>query len=254
METLGIYIATAFITFTVTNIDDFGMLLIYFARAKSNQNMTTFNVYLGQFIGFTIICLLSMLGILLELFISAKYLALLGFVPLFIGLKGVYSLYYEKSEEEGTQSDYDYKLLKKTDEEGLEHSKEEEPFLKRICSNTLKVILNPQALEVALVTIGNGGDNISIYMPLFATSSFEMTIVTIIVFYLLLFVWLLFTSNIVGIKVVLEFLEKYQKYLIPIVFIGLGFYILSDSILYDMIFGANSIQGSKVGFIINDDI
>ena len=33
-------LVTAFLTFTVTNIDDFGILLIYFARAKSNQNMT----------------------------------------------------------------------------------------------------------------------------------------------------------------------------------------------------------------------
>jgi cadmium resistance protein CadD (predicted permease) len=254
METIGLYIATAFITFTVTNIDDFGMLLIYFARAKANQNMTTFNVYLGQFIGFTIICLLSMLGIILELFISAKYLALLGFVALFIGLKGIFHLFNEQKDDTKTQSEFDYKLLKKSDDEGLEHDKDEESFLKNISSNTLKVILNPQAFEVALVTIGNGGDNISIYMPLFATSSFEMTVVTIVVFYLLLLLWLIFTSNIVGIKFVLEFLEKYQKYLIPIVFIALGFYILSDSILYDMIFGVSINQGNKIGFKLSDDI
>jgi cadmium resistance protein CadD (predicted permease) len=228
-------IITAFFTFTVTNIDDFGIILIYFARAKSNQNMTKGNVYLGQFIGFTIICLISMLGMVLGLFISQKYLSLLGLVPLFIGLKNLFKLFKQKTDDDDVDEkhfEHDYKLVKNEDTTGEENIKEES-LLTNLSSNFLKSILNSQALEVALVTIANGGDNISIYMPLFSTSSWEMLIITFVVFYLLLFIFLILTSNIVGIKIVAELLEKYEKYLIPIVFIGLGFYILSDSVMFD---------------------
>jgi len=229
-------LVTAFLTFTVTNIDDFGILLIYFARANSNQNMTKGNVYLGQFIGFTIICLLSMLGIVLGLFISQKYLSLLGLVPLFIGLKALLKLFKqnEDGEEDKKHLEHDYKLLKNEETTG-EENKVEESLLINLSSNLLKSILNSQALEVALVSIANGGDNVSIYMPLFSTSSWEILITTLLVFYLLLFICLILTSNIVGIQIVTEFLEKYEKYLIPIVFIGLGFYILSDSVMFDLI-------------------
>jgi len=236
--TLGLTILTAFLTFIVTNIDDFGLLLVYFARAKSYKNMTSFNVYLGQFIGFTIICLLSMLGMVLGFFISKKYLALLGFIPLFIGLKEIYSLLFGKTGNEEENKDYEYKMLENVEEKPLydnDTSKNGYSSLANLPSSFLKCILNTQALEVALVTIANGGDNIAIYMPLFATSSLFNLFITLLVFYVLLLIWLVLASNIVGIKCVLEFLENNQRYLIPVVFISLGVYILSESVLLDLL-------------------
>ena len=95
---VGLTIATAIVTFSVTNIDDFCLLIVYFAEVKSSNTDTNWNVCLGQSLGFTIILCISMLGIVLGSFIPGEYVSLIGFVPILVGLKGFYELLKEKYE------------------------------------------------------------------------------------------------------------------------------------------------------------
>lgn len=46
-----------------------------------------------------------------------------------------------------------------------------------------KMCLTPQTLEVCAVTIANGGENVSVNLPLFACDSTSDNIVTIVIFY-----------------------------------------------------------------------
>ena len=91
----------AALAFFSTTVDDFAVLLIFFAReyVKTNDiyhpetSLAMINITLGQLIGFTIIVGVSLaIGIGLGQVVEEKYLALIGFVPILIGLFKVYEL------------------------------------------------------------------------------------------------------------------------------------------------------------------
>jgi cadmium resistance protein CadD (predicted permease) len=79
---------------------------------------------------------------------------------------------------------------------------------------------------VATVTFANGADNIGIYTPLFAVSDVRRLIVLIGVLYILLAGWCLLAHQIHRQQVVAKAVKTYGHWLVPIVLIGLGVYIL----------------------------
>ena len=91
----------AALAFFSTTVDDFAVLLIFFAReyVKTNDiyhpetSLAMINITLGQLIGFTIIVGVSLaIGIGLGQVVEEKYLALIGFLPILIGLFKIYEL------------------------------------------------------------------------------------------------------------------------------------------------------------------
>jgi cadmium resistance protein CadD (predicted permease) len=52
--------------------------------------------------------------------------------------------------------------------------------------STLASFLSPQTYKVAAITFANGGDNIGIYVPLFASSDFTGLIVILSVSFVLI--------------------------------------------------------------------
>jgi cadmium resistance protein CadD (predicted permease) len=84
-------------------------------------------------------------------------------------------------------------------------------------------------LGVAGITIANGGDNIAIYTPVFRTVSTTDALVTIAVFLVLLALWCLLARAVGTNEKVTEALEKVEHWLVPMVFIGLGVFILIES-------------------------
>ena len=91
----------AALAFFSTTVDDFAVLLIFFAReyVKTNDiyhpetSLAMINITLGQLIGFTIIVGISLaVGIGLGQVVEEKYLALIGFLPILIGLFKIYEL------------------------------------------------------------------------------------------------------------------------------------------------------------------
>ena len=70
---------------------------------------------------------------------------------------------------------------------------------------------------------------ISLYTPVFRTNPVTDTIVTIIVFLVLVAEWCLVARFVGTSKAVTEALEKIEHWLVPAVFIGLGLYILIES-------------------------
>jgi len=80
--------------------------------------------------------------------------------------------------------------------------------------------------DVAFVTFANGGDNIGVYAPLFAISNAAQLIELLTVFYLLLAVWCVLGYLIPRHQAVAGALRRWGRWTLPLILIGLGFYIL----------------------------
>jgi cadmium resistance protein CadD (predicted permease) len=78
-SSLGLLIANAVVAFAGTNLDDLFVLVVYFSR---RPEFSTCQVVAGQVLGFSFICALSLLGLLLGLFVPSNFIGLLGFVPI----------------------------------------------------------------------------------------------------------------------------------------------------------------------------
>jgi cadmium resistance protein CadD (predicted permease) len=88
---------------------------------------------------------------------------------------------------------------------------------------------------VTAVTVANGGDNIGIYIPLFASTGLTGFGVTIGVFYLMVGVWCLFAYWLTRHRKIAALLEKYGEKITPWVLIMLGIHILLDGESYRLL-------------------
>jgi cadmium resistance protein CadD (predicted permease) len=82
---------------------------------------------------------------------------------------------------------------------------------------------------VAAVTIANGGDNIGIYVPLFASSNLGRLLVMLGIFLLLIGVWCYATYKLTCQPAIAQILARYGNNLAPFVLIGLGVFIVLES-------------------------
>jgi cadmium resistance protein CadD (predicted permease) len=89
--------------------------------------------------------------------------------------------------------------------------------------------ISPQAYSVAAVTFANGGDNIGIYMPLFASCTWQTLVIIVSVFFSLVGVWCFAAYKLTQVPAIAHHLTRYGNYLVPFVLISLGMLILIDS-------------------------
>jgi len=82
-------------------------------------------------------------------------------------------------------------------------------------------------LDVATVTFVNGADNIGIYTPLFAISDATHVVVLVAVLYVLLAAWCVAAYVIHRQKAVAYTLQRWGHWIVPLVLIALGIYVLS---------------------------
>ncbi|MFD1716158.1 cadmium resistance transporter [Amnibacterium flavum] len=188
-------IAAAIGLFAATNIDDIVVLTVLFL-ASTRGSLPGWKVVAGQYLGFATLVAISVVAAAGLTIIPDEWVGLLGLIPLAIGLYGLIRTLRRR----GDDDDDDESSISAV---GL--------------------------LGVAGITIANGADNISLYTPVFRTSPIADTVVTIIVFFLLVAVWCL-VARVVGTnKTVTELLERVEHWLVPAVFIGLGLFILIES-------------------------
>src|SRR5215469_3709271 len=75
-------LASSVTTFTATNIDDFLLLTLFFARRTPARRIVA-----GQYLGFSAIILLSLIGVVAALAIPHRWNRALGLLPLALGIK-----------------------------------------------------------------------------------------------------------------------------------------------------------------------
>ena len=114
----------------------------------------------------------------------------------------------------------------------LAADEESDSCLAKAFSFVFSHMLHRESLEVAILTIAHGGDNIAIYLPLFATADAVTISATLVTFYGMLTIWLVTTYSCVGGKKIAHVLSTNGRLVVPFLIIGVGLYILSNSILF----------------------
>ncbi|WP_159637051.1 cadmium resistance transporter [Erysipelothrix anatis] len=192
-------IFTGIMTYIATSIDYIVLLIILFAQQR--QTGKKYQIILGTYIGMAILIGISLAGSMGVSLLPDEYIGLLGLIPLVLGIKV---------------------LLQKEDNDSDNDEEISQEYL---------------VISTASLLLAAGADNIGVYIPLFATSSISSTTVIIIV-YIVLTAFLLFVCDKVStIEGISETVEKYEKIIVPIVFIILGIYIMIDGNIIQLILG-----------------
>ncbi|HEY9894184.1 MAG TPA: cadmium resistance transporter [Candidatus Sericytochromatia bacterium] len=200
--------------FTATNIDDIVILMVFFSRIS--PTFRPHHVVVGQYLGFLLLLLASLPGFLGGLIIPPVWLGLLGFLPIAIGIHQLFA---------GEADATDVQTV--TEENSAKNG-----WLGRSRS-----FLNipPQTYQVAAVTVANGGDNISIYVPLFANSTLAAMGVILSVFLVMVAVWCGIAYYLTRHAAIAHYLTHYGHRVVPFVLIGLGIFILLESRVYQLL-------------------
>ena len=200
MSGLVTTIPTGATAFCATNLDDILVLLVFFSQV--NDSFRCRHIVVGQYLGFTILVLASLPGFFGSLILPRPWVGLLGIVPIVIGIT---------------------RLL----EEQTDDLEEDEP--ETTSESSFLSFLSPQTYGVAAVTFANGGDNIGIYVPLFAHATWSSLLVIVGEFFLLVGIWCYVAYKLTQTKAIADLLTNYGNNLIPFVLISLGVLILIDS-------------------------
>jgi cadmium resistance protein CadD (predicted permease) len=156
----------------------------------SDRSFPRRHVFAGQILGMAAIVAISLATASAALAISPAHIGLLGVAPIVIGIG---------------------KLLRlgKTDEE-------EQPAAVGV-------------VQVAAITIVNGGDNIAAYTPIFATQTPQEIIATVAIFAALTILWCFAAWWLVRHTILGKPLRRYGHVILPFILIGLGLLILYRS-------------------------
>lgn len=82
----GKAIGVACSTFAVTHIDDIFVLVTFFAKAATSNVMTPLKITIGQYVGFTVIMTISMIGFAVALVLPSEPIGFLGLLLLLLGV------------------------------------------------------------------------------------------------------------------------------------------------------------------------
>lgn len=190
---------SAIAVFVSTSIDYLVILTIVFAQTRSRRGVT--HVTLGLYLGTAILVISSLLAAYVLHFIPEEWIiGLLGLIPIALGI-------YVAVRKEDDDEDEEDELA-----ERFEQTRENRLFW-----------------TMTLITIASGGDNIGVYIPYFASLDASGIISAILTFIVLSAILCLIGYKIAGIRLISETLERYERIIVPIVYIGLGIWILLEN-------------------------
>lgn len=187
---------TAIAVYISTSIDYLFILLIIFSQSYTKKGVR--QIYWGQYLGTGILVAVSLFAAYVLNFIPQDWvIGLLGLIPIYLGVR--VALVGEEEEED-------------------------EVVEKLETRDTSRLFWT-----VALITIASGGDNLGIYIPYFAALSALEIGVALVVFAISIALLCYISYRLAKVSFVSETLEKYERIIVPVVFIGLGLYIMAES-------------------------
>ena len=177
--------------FISTDLDDILVLLGFFADSRFRIRQ----IVAGQFIGIAILYAVSVVGSWVSLIMPPALVGLLGLVPITMGLKSAWELWISSDPSEQV-------------------------------SNRGSAAGRTNIAAVVAMTVANGGDNVSVYIPLFAMRSGPDIALMGVVFAAMTALWhylayWLTRHRTLGVPV-----RRYTRLLMPFVFVTLGVLIL----------------------------
>ena len=174
--------------FAVTNVDDLVILALFFGRAAGDRGAAA-RVVAGQYLGFAAILGVSVVGALGVGLLPETVIPYFGLLPLLLGIRAAW-LAWRDTEDEAPAG--------------------------------------VGVLAVAAVTLANGGDNIGVYVPVFATAGTGGLAVFVVVFLALVAVWCAAGRFFATRPVVARALARWGHIVLPVVLVGIGVVILVE--------------------------
>lgn len=180
--------------FVATNIDDTFVLILLF----SIPSLLTRNVIIGQFLGIVLLVVISSSAALLALAIPAFVIGLMGFIPIIIGIKRLTNLRGKPETIQAMKKEY------------------------------------LSFLSVTAITISNGGDDIGVFIPLFAKYNTVAEVsVLISIFLIMTGIWCIVTFYFIRHPFVASRINVLSNTVTPFVLTGIGVYIIIDSFFFN---------------------
>jgi len=201
-------IAPGITAFAATNIDDIIILMLFFSQVNSSFRRR--HIIVGQYLGFTALLIASLPGYFAGLIISKAWIGILGLVPIAIGIKSLFERDKNDSEIQTVSSQF----------QSVDPNKPTSIFA---------TLIDSQTYNVAAVTIANGGDNIGIYVPLFASSNLPSLSAILIVFLILVGIWCYIAYRLTRQRNIAKVLTRYGSAFTPFILIGLGIFIVLEN-------------------------
>lgn len=197
------------VAFVATHIDDFFLLALLFAQAQIQPSWKPWHIWLGGYMGLAGLIVISSLGYLGGLLLPPPVIGLLGLIPIAVGC---------------------WRLWRPEDEEGIEKELEElQEHPPQKTWITSLPFLAPPVLMSMILTFANGGDNISLYVPLFASSSPLQLAFFCLIFFLMKGLWFAIAQRLAMQPAVVKVLTERGERWVPWILIGLGVWILFEN-------------------------
>jgi cadmium resistance protein CadD (predicted permease) len=181
---------TAVVLFATTNVDDVVVLTVLSISSRAEGRPRPWQIWSGQYAGFAVLIAVSLAAAAGLAVVPLRWLWPLGLLPLGLGLaKLVTAIRARRSGQRASPA---------------------------VVTGLTGVIG---------ITIVNGGDNLSVYVPVFRTSSVAAIAIIVAVFMLGVGVYCLASTRMAAHRAVIQAVQRWGQWAIPVVFIALGFYI-----------------------------
>jgi cadmium resistance protein CadD (predicted permease) len=197
-ESLLALVGLAGVLFISTNIDDVALIVAFLANPK----FRTREVVAGQLAGIGLLYAASVAASRVSLALAPEHVAWLGLVPIAIGLKEL--------------------------AEAFRGGDDEERDATKVTARGESVGAFARAVVVTAVTIANGGDNLGVYIPVFAVRGMEDVAAIGVVFVVMTIALCAAGHWLVNHSAFSTGLRRYAGRSVPFVLIAIGVWILIE--------------------------
>ena len=195
--------------FALTNIDGFVIIVLFFGQAIGRDRVA--RVVVGTYLGFAAILAISILGAVGVRLLPEATIPYFGLLPLALGLFLAWSAWREHRTHPTTTT------TPAQDGPGAARS-----------PDTGHAATGPGVFVVAAVTLSDGGDNISAYIPVFSTAGAGEVLTYALVFLVLLAIWCAAGHFFARRHLIADALSRWGRIVLPVVLIGVGLTILVE--------------------------
>ncbi len=187
-------VLSSVVVFVATSVDELVVLTTIFAYAERRGAVA--QVYAGQLISQAALLTISLLAAIGIETVSQKGIGLLGILPIVLGIRI---------------------LLAGDDEDQAQET------ASRLGSDA------GFTLTVALIAIGGGSEEVAVFIPFLGSLATPDLVVALATLMLLVPVWCRVSQAVASIKRIQGWITRYQRIFVPVVFIGLGAFVIVDS-------------------------
>jgi cadmium resistance transport/sequestration family protein len=183
---------SALLVFISTSIDYLVVLIILFANQGTRGIKS---IYIGQYLGTGILVGVSLIAAYFLNYIPQDWMiGFLGLIPLGLGIRSIF----------------------------VDEDVDEDSIGNQIKNN------QSQIFAITGLTLAMGGDNLGIYIPYFTGMNVGQIVIVLAVFIIGIFLLCQLAKRFATIQMIGGIIERYGRIIVPVIFIGLGIYILVD--------------------------